>query len=57
MLLLRPPASLVPASCLEEMRQVKPNMRVMTIAGPHLILQREPEQAAAIIANFVKQLV
>ena len=48
---------LVPAICLDEMQRIKPDMGVATIAGPHLILQREPEQAAQIIENFIKQLI
>lgn len=48
---------LVPTTCIKEMREIKPDMNVATLAGPHLILQREPEQAAQIIANFIKQLV
>jgi pimeloyl-ACP methyl ester carboxylesterase len=43
-------------SCLEEMLRVRPDMAVAKIAGPHLILQREPERAAAIITEFVVRL-
>jgi pimeloyl-[acyl-carrier protein] methyl ester esterase len=47
---------LVPASCLDEMRRIKPEIEVIAIPGPHLILQREPERAADAIAKFMTQL-
>jgi pimeloyl-ACP methyl ester carboxylesterase len=43
---------LVRASCLEEIRQIKPQIAVTVLDGPHLLLQREPRKAAEIIANF-----
>jgi len=46
----------VGAACLRDMSKVRPDMAVARIAGPHLILQREPERAAAIIAEFVGRL-
>lgn len=47
---------LVPPSCLKEMRQIQPNSEVAIINGPHFILQREPHQAAEVVARFVRQL-
>jgi pimeloyl-[acyl-carrier protein] methyl ester esterase len=47
---------LVPASCLEEIRRIKPQTAVATIAGPHLILQREPQQSAAAVTEFIRQI-
>jgi pimeloyl-[acyl-carrier protein] methyl ester esterase len=47
---------LVPASCLEEIQRIKPQTEVVKIAGPHLILQREPEKTAKAIARFMEQL-
>jgi pimeloyl-[acyl-carrier protein] methyl ester esterase len=46
---------LVHRSCLEEIRRIRPRTEVAAIAGPHLILQREPEQAAEIIMRFIEQ--
>jgi pimeloyl-ACP methyl ester carboxylesterase len=48
---------LVPESCLKEMRRIKPQIEVATIDGPHLLLQREPQQAAAIVARFIHQVL
>jgi pimeloyl-ACP methyl ester carboxylesterase len=47
---------LVPASCVEEILNIKPDTEVISIAGPHLLIQREPQQAAGAIANFLRQL-
>jgi pimeloyl-[acyl-carrier protein] methyl ester esterase len=47
---------LVGQACLEEMRAIKPQIEVARIAGPHLILQREPQQAAEIVAGFIQHL-
>lgn len=48
---------LVSALCLEEIRRIKPQVAVVAIAGPHLLLQREPHQIAEVVARFVQQLV
>jgi pimeloyl-ACP methyl ester carboxylesterase len=47
---------LVPASCLDDIRRIKPQIEAITIAGPHLLFQREPEQTAEIVSRFVQQL-
>jgi pimeloyl-ACP methyl ester carboxylesterase len=47
---------LVPAWCAEEIFDIKPDTEVISIAGPHLLIQREPQQAAAAIANFLRKL-
>ncbi len=44
---------LVSPSCLEELRRIKPQMAVVALAGPHLLLQREPRRAAETVARFV----
>jgi pimeloyl-[acyl-carrier protein] methyl ester esterase len=46
---------LVDASCLEEIRRIKPQTTVATIAGPHLLLQREPQRTAAVVTEFIRQ--
>jgi pimeloyl-[acyl-carrier protein] methyl ester esterase len=48
---------LVPGSCLEEMRRIKPTMIVETIDAPHLLLQREPEQSAEIVVRFTWEIL
>lgn len=45
----------VPKFCLEEIRRIKPDIRAAEIEGPHLILQREPEQCADAVANFIDE--
>jgi pimeloyl-ACP methyl ester carboxylesterase len=47
---------LVGASCLEEILRIKPQVAVATIEGPHLLFQREPRQAAAVISEFLQAL-
>lgn len=46
---------LVHEHCVDEIRRVQPQTKVVKIGGPHLILQREPKQAAQAIAEFVMQ--
>jgi pimeloyl-ACP methyl ester carboxylesterase len=47
---------LVKASCLEELRRIKPQIAVAVLDGPHLLLQREPRQAAEVVAGFAQHL-
>jgi pimeloyl-[acyl-carrier protein] methyl ester esterase len=47
---------LVSVSCLKEIQAIKRELEVVSIAGPHLILQREPERTAKAIARFMEQL-
>ena len=47
---------LVPPSCLAEIRRIRPDIRVVQIDGPHLILQRESKQSAEAIARFIHEL-
>lgn len=47
---------LVDRSCLEAIQRIKPQIEVAQIPGPHLILQREPEQSAQIVAKFIDSL-
>jgi pimeloyl-ACP methyl ester carboxylesterase len=47
---------LVGRSCLEEIRGIKPQVQVAQIRGPHLILQREPQKSADIVARFMDGL-
>jgi pimeloyl-[acyl-carrier protein] methyl ester esterase len=45
----------IPKSCLDEIRRIKPDLRVAEIDGPHLILQREPNRSADIVSKFVEE--
>jgi pimeloyl-[acyl-carrier protein] methyl ester esterase len=47
---------LIGPSGMEEIHSLKPSATVVHIDGPHLLLQRLPQQTAAIIADFIHQL-
>jgi pimeloyl-[acyl-carrier protein] methyl ester esterase len=47
---------LVPFRCLDEIRRIKPQTEMAVITGPHLILQREPQKAAAAVAQFIRKV-
>ena len=47
---------LVSEASLAEMLAINPQIRVARFDGPHLILQRNPQQAADVVASFVQQL-
>jgi pimeloyl-[acyl-carrier protein] methyl ester esterase len=47
---------LIPARCGAEIQRINSRTTVKLIAGPHLILQREPQECADEIARFVVQL-
>jgi pimeloyl-[acyl-carrier protein] methyl ester esterase len=41
---------------MEEILSIMPKTKVVSIRGPHLLLQREPRLSAAAIAKFIQQL-
>jgi pimeloyl-[acyl-carrier protein] methyl ester esterase len=43
-------------SCLKEMKLIKPDMLIAQVAGPHLLLQREPQKVADIVSAFIREL-
>jgi pimeloyl-ACP methyl ester carboxylesterase len=47
---------LVPASCVDDIRRIQPQTAVVTIAGPHLLLQKEPEQTAKVVSRFAQRV-
>jgi pimeloyl-[acyl-carrier protein] methyl ester esterase len=47
---------LVRAECFREIRRLRPNTVLASIAAPHLVLQREPQKAAEVILRFIHQL-
>jgi len=48
---------LVRELCLDEIQRIRPEINMAKIVGPHLILQREPRQAAEVVAEFVHKLL
>ncbi len=40
-----------------EIKQFRPQTVIEVISGPHLLLQREPQQAANAVARFIQQIV
>jgi hypothetical protein len=47
---------LLAESCLQEMRLIKPEMFIAWVAGPHMLLQREPGKVADIVSTFMQNL-
>ncbi len=47
---------MVNPACLQEMRQVKPEIEVAVLDSSHMLLQQMPREAAAIVAAFVRRL-
>jgi pimeloyl-ACP methyl ester carboxylesterase len=47
---------LVGQSSLEEIKGIRPQIEVARIEGPHLIIQREPQQCADIVTKFLGRL-
>lgn len=47
---------LVPAQCAEEILNIKPDTEVISIAGPHLLIQRDPRRTAEAVAAFLREL-
>lgn len=43
-------------SCLKEIKQINPDMLIAQVAGPHLLLQREPQKVAEIVSTFIREL-
>jgi pimeloyl-[acyl-carrier protein] methyl ester esterase len=47
---------LVSPRCLEEIRVIRPEIRVVVVDGPHFLLQREPGRTAKIVKDFLSSL-
>jgi pimeloyl-[acyl-carrier protein] methyl ester esterase len=47
---------MVSVRCGEEIQRVNPRTKMEAIAGPHLLLQREPRECADAVVRFVMQL-
>jgi pimeloyl-ACP methyl ester carboxylesterase len=46
----------VSASSLDEILQIKPDVRAVRLEGPHLLLQRNPHESAKIAAEFIREI-
>ena len=47
---------LIGTRSLDQIRSLRPDTNVSVIDAPHLLLQREPSEAAEMIGSFVRQL-
>ena len=47
---------IVPPRCLDEILAVKPDVTVVRINGPHLLLQARPRESAEAIVKFIEGL-
>ena len=47
---------LVRAPCFQEIQRLRPDTILASIPAPHLVLQREPEKAAAVVGEFDDRL-
>ncbi len=47
---------LVRAQSMEEILRIRPEMKVICIAGPHLLIQREPRGTAVAVVDYLRQL-
>jgi len=45
---------LVGSSCLKDIRQIKPQVKVSSLEGPHLLLQCKPQRAAEVVVGFAR---
>jgi pimeloyl-[acyl-carrier protein] methyl ester esterase len=58
MLYLRPTEDrIVSAESLEEIQRLHPQIEVVAMKGPHLLLQCEPEKSAGCVADFVRKIL
>jgi len=47
---------LISPKCIDDVRDIKPNVTIVDIDSPHFILQRKPQEAAAAIVQFLETL-
>jgi pimeloyl-ACP methyl ester carboxylesterase len=47
---------LVPARVARELARVRPDLEIVDIDAPHLVLQSQPERAATLITDFLRRL-
>jgi sigma-B regulation protein RsbQ len=46
----------VSTRCMKEILSISPTTKAISVPGPHLIIQREPQKTAAVVAGFLHQL-
>ena len=44
---------LLSKSCHKEILRIKPDVKLVTIEAPHMLLQREPQKVAELVAAFL----
>jgi pimeloyl-ACP methyl ester carboxylesterase len=44
-------------SCVTEIKRIRPDISIVLVDGPHLLLQREPRAVAAVVSTFIRELV
>ncbi len=47
---------LIAAQCLDEIQRIRPDVRVVIIDGPHLLLQREFLKTAKVVGEYLENL-
>ena len=47
---------LVSAQSLKDIQELRPDIAIVAINGPHLLLQRNPQEAAQVVTHFLQQL-
>lgn len=47
---------LVPRACVKEILSAKPDVKIIELAGPHLLLQASPKAAAEAVMQFAYEL-
>jgi pimeloyl-ACP methyl ester carboxylesterase len=48
--------NLVGPECFEEIRRIRPDVALVSVPAPHLLLQTQPERAAQAIMQFIRQI-
>jgi pimeloyl-ACP methyl ester carboxylesterase len=48
--------NLIAESCVDDIQRIKPDVVVAQVAGPHLLVQCEPQKVASIVSTFVQKL-
>ena len=43
-------------SCVTEIKRIRPDISLALVDGPHLLLQREPQNVADVVSAFVREL-
>jgi pimeloyl-ACP methyl ester carboxylesterase len=47
---------IISPKCINDIRDINPNIQIVEIDSPHFILQRKPQEAATAIDHFIETL-